>query len=129
MNKTAIYHFSGKVPLSWLNNYLPAYSCILLIQEAEVVNRGVLEAVTRGAERCSKFTGKHICRSPHFQKSCRLATLLKRGLRHRSFFINFARFSRMLFIEHLQATASEGNMMTKKNEKQSSGEKKKKRCS
>ena len=27
----------------------------------------------------------------------------------------------MLFIEHLQATASEGNMMTKKNEKQSSG--------
>ena len=44
----------------------------------------------------SKFTGKNLCRSLFFNKvaGLRPATLLKKGLCHRSFSVNFAKFLR-----------------------------------
>ena len=70
------------------------------------------EAVTR---RCSvkevflktlqKFRGKRVSQSLFFYKvaGLRLATFLKKRLRHRIFPVNFAKFSRALFFkEHLR---------------------------
>ena len=51
----------------------------------------------------TKFTGKHLCQSLFFNKvaGSRHATLLKKGLWHRCFPVNFEKFSRIFFIEHL----------------------------
>ena len=43
----------------------------------------------------SKFTGKHLCRSPFFNK-----TLLKKRLRYRHFPLNFSKFSRTPFLQN-----------------------------
>ena len=57
-------------------------------------------------ERCSKnfakFTGKQLCQSLFFDKvaSLRSATLLKKGLWHRCFPVNFAKFLRTPFLEN-----------------------------
>ena len=52
----------------------------------------------------AKFTGKHKCQSPLFNKVVgRPATLLKKRLWHRCFPVNFAKFLRTPFvIEHLR---------------------------
>ena len=52
----------------------------------------------------AKFIGKHLCKSLFFNKvaGLRPATLLKKGLWHRCFPVNFAKFLRTPFyIEHL----------------------------
>ena len=52
----------------------------------------------------AKFTGKHLCQSPFFNKvaALRRATLLKKRLWHRCFPVNFAKFLRTpFFTEHL----------------------------
>ena len=52
----------------------------------------------------TKFIGKHLCQSLFFNKvaDLRPTTLLKKGLWHRYFPVNFAKFLRTLFfIEHL----------------------------
>ena len=52
----------------------------------------------------AKFTGKHLCQSPFFNKVVGLgpATLLKKRLWHRCFPVNFVKFLRSPFyIEHL----------------------------
>ena len=52
----------------------------------------------------TKFTRKHLCQSLFFNKAAdfRTATLLKKRLSDRCFPVNFATFSRLLFlIEHL----------------------------
>ena len=47
----------------------------------------------------AKFTGKHMCQSLFFNKVA--GTLLKKGLWHRRFLVNFAKFLRTSFyIEH-----------------------------
>ena len=51
----------------------------------------------------TKFTGKHLCQSLFFNKvpGLRPATLLKKGLWHRCFTVNFVKFLRTPFyIEH-----------------------------
>ena len=47
-----------------------------------------------------KFTGKHLCQSPSFNKvlGLRPATLLKKWLWHRCFPVNFAKFLRRPFL-------------------------------
>ena len=53
----------------------------------------------------AKSTGKHLCQSFFFNKvaDLRLATLLKKRLRHRCFPVSFAKFLRTpFFTEHLQ---------------------------
>ena len=52
----------------------------------------------------TKFTGKHLCQSPFFNKveGLRPSTLLKMRLWHRCFPVNFVKFLRTpFFIEHL----------------------------
>ena len=52
----------------------------------------------------AKFTGKHLCQSLFVNKvaGLKLATLLKKRLWNRCFFVNFAKFLRTpFFIEHL----------------------------
>ena len=52
----------------------------------------------------TKFTRKHLCQSLFFNKAAdfRTATFLKKRLSDRCFPVNFATFSRLLFlIEHL----------------------------
>ena len=46
-----------------------------------------------------KFTGKHLCQSPFFNKAAghRLPTLLKKRLKHRCFPVNFVKFLRAPF--------------------------------
>ena len=46
-----------------------------------------------------KFTGKHLCQSPFFNKAVghRLPTLLKKRLKHRCFPVNFVKFLRAPF--------------------------------
>ena len=53
----------------------------------------------------AKFTGKHLCQSPFFNKvaGLRPATLLKKRLWHRCFPVNFAKFLRTpFFTKHLR---------------------------
>ena len=54
------------------------------------------------------FTGKHLCQSLFFNKvtGLRPATLFKKLLWHRCFPVNFAKFLRTPFTEHLPTTAS-----------------------
>ena len=49
----------------------------------------------------SKFTGKHLCRSPFFNEvaGLRPAILLKKSLRHRCFPVNFAKLLRTHFLK------------------------------
>ena len=73
---------------------------------------GYPEAATGGVlykkgvlKNFANFTGKHLCQSLFFNK-VRPGTLLKRGLWHRCFPVNFAKFLRTpFFIEHLLETA------------------------
>ena len=50
----------------------------------------------------SKFTGKHLCQSPFFNKvaALRPATLLKKRPWHRCFPVNFAKLLRTLFLQN-----------------------------
>ena len=50
----------------------------------------------------AKFTGKHLCQSPFFDKNAgfRLATLLKKRLWYRCFPVNFANFLRAPFLQN-----------------------------
>ena len=50
----------------------------------------------------AKFTGKHMCRSFFLNSAAGLrpATLLKKGLLHRCFIVNFAKFLRTLFLQN-----------------------------
>ena len=50
----------------------------------------------------AKFTGKHLCQSLFFNKvaGLRPGTLLKKGLWHRCFPVNFAKFLRTLFLQN-----------------------------
>ena len=50
----------------------------------------------------AKFTGKHLCQSPFFNKvaGLRPATLLKKKLWHRCFPVNFAKFLRTPFLQN-----------------------------
>ena len=64
MHKTSIFHFSGKIPLNGLNNYQLAYSCILLIQGAEVATRDVLEVSIKSVQRCSNSQENTVSESP-----------------------------------------------------------------
>ena len=50
----------------------------------------------------TKFTGKHLCQSLFFNKiaGLRPATLLKKGLWHRCFLVNFVTFLRTLFTQN-----------------------------
>ena len=59
------------------------------------IKKGVLRNFT-------KFTGKHLCQSLFFSKvaSLRPATLLKKRLWHRCFFVNFVKFLRTPFLQN-----------------------------
>ena len=50
----------------------------------------------------AKFTGKHLCQSLYFNKvaGLRPATLLKKGLLHRCFSLDFAEFLRIPFLQN-----------------------------
>ena len=50
----------------------------------------------------AKFTGKHLCQSPFFNKVASLtpATLLKKRLWHRCFPVNFGKFLRTPFLQN-----------------------------
>ena len=69
----------------------------------------------------AKFTGKHLCQSPFFNKAAGLilATLSKKSLWPRCFPVNFGKFLRTpFFTEHLWVTASENsNLLNEKSEK------------
>ena len=56
-----------------------------------------------GLRNFAKFTGKHLCQSLFFNKvtGLRPATLLKKGLWHRCFLLNFAKFPRTPFLQNL----------------------------
>ena len=56
----------------------------------------------------TKFTGKHLCQTLSFNKlaGLRPATSSKKILWHRCFPVNFAKFLRTFFAEHLWTTAS-----------------------
>ena len=56
----------------------------------------------------TKFTGKHLCQSIFLNKDAGLrpATLLQKRLWHRYFPLNFVKFLRTVFTEHLRTTAS-----------------------
>ena len=51
----------------------------------------------------AKFTGKHLCQSPFFNKvaGLRPVTLLKKGLCHRCFPVNFAKLLRKHFLQNI----------------------------
>ena len=75
----------------WTGSYRP------LIHSSSCSKKiGVLKNVAR-------FTGTHLCRSHFLNKVAGLksATLLKMGLQHRYFPLNFAKFKGNLFKEHL----------------------------
>ena len=57
----------------------------------------------------AKFTGKYLRQSLFFNRvaGLRPATLLKKGLWRKCFPVNFAKFLRTPFIEHLRTTASD----------------------
>ena len=50
----------------------------------------------------TKFTGKHLCQSPFFNKvaGLRSATLLKKRLWHRSFPVKFVKFLKTNFLQN-----------------------------
>ena len=75
------------------------------------------------SQRCSvknvlkpfaEFTGKHLCRSLFFNKFVGLSptTLLKKGLQHRRFPANFAKFYEHLFYRTAPVAASENSVIT-----------------
>ena len=91
-----IFNFNLQQNLRFLQHssryYLPCQK-----QPAEVFcKNGVLRHFT-------KFTGKHLCHSLFFNKvlGLRLATLFKKRLWHRCFPVNFVKFLRTPFYEHL----------------------------
>ena len=53
-------------------------------------------------KNCAKFTGKHLCQSPFFNKVAGLwrGILLKKTLWHRCFPVNFAKFIRTPFLQN-----------------------------
>ena len=53
-----------------------------------------------GLENFAKFTGKYLCQSLFFNKlaGLRPAILLKKGLWHKCFSVNFAKFLRTSFL-------------------------------
>ena len=60
-------------------------------------------SVSKGVPRnFAKLTGKHKCQGLFFNKveGLRAATLLKKGLLHRCFPVNFAKFLRTLFLQN-----------------------------
>ena len=91
-------------------------------------NTDVLSKTRGSHRRCSvrkgvpgnfvKFTRKHLCQSPFFNKvsALRPATLSKKKLWHRCFPVNFVEFLRTpFFTEHLRMTASVvSNIFTKR---------------
>ena len=56
----------------------------------------------KGLKDFTKFTGKHLCQSPFFNKvaGLRPATLLKKRLWQRYFPVNFAKFLRTTFLQN-----------------------------
>ena len=68
------------------------------------IKKGVLRNFT-------EFTGNHLCQSLFFKKvaGLRPATLLKNKPWHKRFLVNFAKFLRTPFLEHLWTTASCGS--------------------
>ena len=96
-----------------------AYLCCLIF--VQVISQSLKYSITLKSshQRCSmqkgvlrnftKFTGKHLCQSPFFNKvaSLKPAISLKMRLWHRCFPVIFTKFLRTPFyIEHLQTTAS-----------------------
>ena len=66
----------------------------------ETVTKGVL---WKGVKNSAKFTGKHLCQSPLFNKvvGLRPATLLWKRLWHSCFPMNFAKFLRTFFLQNI----------------------------
>ena len=76
--------------------------CVTFSSEADVQRCSVKKGVLRNF---TKFTGKHLCQSPFFNKvaDLRPEILLEKRLWHRCFSVNFAKFLRTSFlIEHLR---------------------------
>ena len=73
------------------------------LNQIEAATRGVLlEKMFLEIRNFAKFTGKHLCQSPFFNKvaGLRLATLLKKRLWHRYFPVNFVKFLRTRFSQN-----------------------------
>ena len=92
--------------------FLKFYSFIMLFKSPfmhiHIFEIGMhLSWTKKASERCfqkfHKFTGKYLCQSLFFNKvvGLRSATLLKKRLWHRCFPVNFAKFLRPFYLEHL----------------------------
>ena len=83
--------------LLWVMHFKIIYTIYTIIYTAChqrcSAKKGVLKNFT-------KFTRKHLCQSLTFNKVARPATLFKKGLWHRSFPVNFAKFLRTLFLQN-----------------------------
>ena len=91
------------------NMYLRTKRCILRREDRS--NSRMCSIRTGVLRNFAEFTGTHLCQSFFFNTVAgfRLGSLLKKGLWHRYFSVNFAKFLRTLFYRTFLATASEKN--------------------